>query len=155
MRNKGFTIIEVLVGLAVTSIVLVGLIDIFGKFSLGNLQFCNSTQNVLAVSRAFDLFERDMDRFVSVRGKINSKRFSYDTSDGKSNSWITYEVQKNTIRRVAKEPNNRQGTNILLTFDENASFNHEDSVVTFEIDGFVRSIRIDWSDKIGKRETDY
>ncbi len=143
MRNKGFTIIEMLVGLAITSIVMVGLMDLFGKFTIGNLQFCNSTQNVLSINRTFDLFERDMDFFIRTRGQISSKRFSYDIYDTEGNSWITYEIHNNTIRRTAKEPGSRPGTNILLTFNDNATFYCEDNILTFEIDGFIRSTRLE------------
>ncbi|TYB91491.1 MAG: prepilin-type N-terminal cleavage/methylation domain-containing protein [Kosmotoga sp.] len=153
MKSKGFTLVEVLVGLAITSIIIVGLMDLFGKFTVGNIQFCNSTKDVLAINRAFDLFERDMDRFISVRGQIKSTHFSYDTSQDKGNSWITYEIQNNTIRRIAKEPKSRQGINIILTFNESSSFGFENNILTFEIDGFERSMSIDWSENSGKRET--
>lgn len=143
MRNKGFTIIEMLVGLAITSIVIVGLMDLFGKFSIGNLQFCNSTQDVLSINRTFDLFERDMDIFARTRGQVRSKRFSYDVYDTEGNSWITYEIHENTVRRTAKEPGSRPGTNILLTFRDNAAFYCEDNILTFEIDGFTRSTRLE------------
>ncbi|MEA2065684.1 MAG: type II secretion system protein [Thermotogota bacterium] len=154
MKSKGFTLIEVLAGLAVTSIIIVGLMDLFGKFTIGNIQFCDSTQNILAINRAFDLFERDMNRFSHVRGQIKNDHFSYDTSHDKGNSWIAYEIRNNTIRRIAKEPNSRQGINIILTFDKSASFSYEDNIVTFVIDGFIRSIRIDWSENSGKRKAD-
>jgi hypothetical protein len=88
-----------------------------------------------------------MNRFAQLRGQIKNDRFSYDTSYDKGNSWIAYEIKNNTIRRVAKEPNSRQGINIILTFDKSASFSYEDNIVTFEIDGFTRSLRIDWSEK--------
>ncbi|HAA85531.1 MAG TPA: hypothetical protein DCE14_04165 [Kosmotogaceae bacterium] len=127
--RRGLSLVEMCIGLLVGSIVTASLLSLFTQFTMITGRFLSENKHLLALFRAFNMIERDLESYLRLSAPVTENALSFDVRTGNTTERVTYFVRDGTklMRRV------NTGTNTVF---------ESTKPIIFESDGKVFIIRI-------------